>query len=218
MLRDITGLRVSFRDKEKSASTDFSWPQSADVVVLGRRAKVAAWSLCKSGASLPSGERVEFFPHSRGHSARIAFSRFSPAGILWQGDGHHEELCRRSAKAFCNPQLSSAIDDLLFISKNRTGREGKRLSLMAVDVPHLPAHYGAAVVLLRAICGGAILLKAVPLLHGFRTTAPAPALEAYKHPEGLFESVEPMAVADVGHGLELHIGQGVMRLSPLYEE
>ena len=216
MIRDVCAIRLSF-DGYSKFEREIKWPANADVIIVGRNARAAGYTLWHdAGISIAGGERVSLAPHSFLHSVSVI------AGGLLKGrsllaDEHHENLFGKVSSAFQSEQMKRDFENLIYVRENRTGKRGL-LGFRAVDVQVLPSHYSAVAILVKAIEAGSIVVRAVPLVEGFRVVLPTPALADYKHPEGHYASLEPSVPATIRDRLELSVGTNSLKIVPVYEQ
>ena len=215
LIRDVCAIRLSF-DGYSKFEREVKWPLNADVIVIGRNARAAGYSLWNNrGIAIAGGEKVTLLPHSFLHAASVVAGGILQSRLLLASE-HHENLLGKVSSVFQNEQMRRDFENLLYVRQNRTGKRG-RLGFRAVDISALPSHYSAVAVLVKSIEAGNIVVKAVPLVEGFRVVLPTPALSDYKHPEGHYASLEPSVPATIRDRLELAVGENCLTVVPVYE-
>ncbi len=219
MIADVLGLEISPTGFGGSAKERYDWPQSADVLFIGRKARISGWSISRADTRMSQGPAFRLVPHSRLHALSVLAGRWRPSGFSHSNSPHHRSFVQKAASAFSHPGLQRDLDDLLLVASNRWGGQN-RLGYLAIDLESVPSLYDVAIVLMRAIGrDGKIVVRAVPLLSGFKNVAPAHETEAYKHPEGLqYESLEPLEPATIKSALELSTGESKLSIVPVYEQ
>ena len=218
MIADVLGLEISPTGFGGDAKERYDWPQSADVLFIGRKARLSGWSISRADAKLSQGLVFRLVPHSRLHALSVLAERMHPSCFSHSNSSHHRFFVQKAASAFSHPDLQHDLDNLLLVASNRWGKQN-RLGYLAIDLESLPSLYDVAIVLMRAIGqDGKIVVRAVPLLEGFKNVTPVHETEAYKHPDGVkYELLTPMEPATIKSAVELSTGENKLSIVPVYE-